>query len=130
MARVTLEGSITPSTFLARGARVTVERTPYVEKLIRKGYVVVIAAAADKTPVTEEIARMVDTQQEAVDNERQLTGAPARNASRDAWAEFLRKEKIPFWEDDTRNELIDRWDRRAEDTQAEPEAEDDGGTED
>lgn len=130
MARVTLEGSITPSTFLARGARVTVERTPYVEKLIRKGYVVVIGAAAAKTPVVEEITRIVEAQQETADNERQLAGAPARNASRDTWAEFLRAKGIPFWEDDTRNELIAQWDRRADYIEVEPEAEDDGGTED
>jgi hypothetical protein len=42
MARVTLEGSITPSTFLARGKRMTVERTPFIDKLIRRGYVNVV----------------------------------------------------------------------------------------
>lgn len=128
MARVTLEGSITPSTFLARGARVTVERTPYVEKLIRKGYVVVIGAAAAKTPVVEEITRIVEAQQETVDNERQLTGAPARNASREDWADFM-TGKAQFNDYHTRTDLIQMWDelRAGEDT---PEAEDDGGTED
>lgn len=126
MAKVTLEGSITPSTFLARGARVTVERTPLIEKYIRKGYVVVIAAAAAKTPVVEEIGQIVEARLKTADNERQLTGAPARNASREDWAEFLRSQGLPFWEDDTRSELIARWDRRDEYI----EAEDDGGTED
>ena len=128
MAQVTLEGSITPSTYLARGARVTVERTPYVDKLIRKGYVVVIGAAAAKTPVVEEITRIVEAQRETVDNERQLTGAPARNAGRDVWAEFLRKEEFEVGDDETRNELISRWDNRH--TESAPEAEDDGGAED
>lgn len=50
MARVTLEGSITPSTFLARGKRMTVERTEFIDKLIRKGYVNVVP---DPDAVTE-----------------------------------------------------------------------------
>jgi hypothetical protein len=51
MARVTLEGSITPSTFLPRGRRLTVERTPYIDKLIQRGYVVVIDTPDAKTEV-------------------------------------------------------------------------------
>lgn len=130
MAKVTLEGSNTPSTFLKRGARVTVERTALIEKYIRKGYVTVVAAAA--VPVEKEVAQIVEAQREAADNERQLTGAPARNASREDWAEFLRTQEIPFWQDDTRNTLIDRWDRRDAHAESEdaPEDEDDGGTED
>lgn len=51
MARVTLEGSITPSTFLARGKRMTVERTPFINKLIHKGYVNVVPDPDAKTEV-------------------------------------------------------------------------------
>ncbi|ASU00805.1 hypothetical protein NTR1_43 [Nocardia phage NTR1] len=51
MARVTIEGSITPSTFLARGARLTVERTSYIDKLISRGYVTVVATPDAKTEV-------------------------------------------------------------------------------
>lgn len=51
MARVTLEGSITPSTFLARGKRMTVERTEFINKLIRRGYVNVVATPDAKTEV-------------------------------------------------------------------------------
>lgn len=42
MALVTIEGSITPSTYLPRGKRTTVERTPFVDKLIKRGYVNVV----------------------------------------------------------------------------------------
>lgn len=51
MARVTLEGSITPSTFLARGKRMTVERTEFIDKLIRKGFVNVVPDPDAKTEV-------------------------------------------------------------------------------
>lgn len=51
MARVTLEGSITPSTFLARGKRMTVERTEFIDKLIRKGFVNVVENPDAKTEV-------------------------------------------------------------------------------
>ena len=51
MARVTLEGSVTPSTFLARGKRMTVERTDFIDKLIRKGYVNVVPDPDAKTEV-------------------------------------------------------------------------------
>lgn len=51
MARVTLEGSITPSTFLARGKRMTVERTEFIDKLIRRGYVNVVATPDAVTEV-------------------------------------------------------------------------------
>jgi hypothetical protein len=51
MARVTLEGSITPSTFLARGKRMTVERTDFIDKLIRKGFVNVVPDPDAKTEV-------------------------------------------------------------------------------
>lgn len=121
MARVTIEGSITPSTFLRRGARITVERTDYINTLIRRGYVNVVR----DFPATEEVAQMVKTQQVAVDNERQLSGTPARNASRDEWAAFLRDEGVPFEDGDTRNDLIAAWDSFFPD-----EVEPDGGTED
>lgn len=42
MASVTIEGSVTPSVVLSRGRRMTVERTPYIDALIRGGFVVVI----------------------------------------------------------------------------------------
>ncbi len=37
---VEVEGSLTPSTFLARGERITVQRTEFIDKLIRRGFIV------------------------------------------------------------------------------------------
>lgn len=131
MARVTIEGSITPSTFLRRGARITVERTDYIDKLIRRGYVTVVqdfpAAAA---AAAEEVAQTVQAQHAAVDAERQLSGTPARNASRDEWAAFM-GDRAQFDDSHTRNDLIQMWDEiqsppRAEHQPEDVEAEDDG----
>lgn len=55
MSRITIEGSVTPSTFLARGERTTVERSEFIDKLIRKGYVVVVP---ERMPVAEEIEKL------------------------------------------------------------------------
>lgn len=52
MAQVTIEGSrTTPSTYLAAGDRITVELTPFVQKMIRSGYVVKVADIPDAAPV-------------------------------------------------------------------------------
>ena len=101
MASVTIEGSIKPSVFLARGERRTVQRTKRVENLIRQGYVVEVAdgqaqpmpepAADDRTPHTE--------------NE-----PPARNASREDWAEFLAVHSDIVTEGKGRDDLIAEWD--------------------
>lgn len=125
MARVTIEGTITPSTFLRRGAQITVERTSYIEKLIKRGFVKVVR----EYPVEKEVVQIVEAQREAVDNERQLSGTPARNASRDKWADFLGDEGVPFEEGATRDELIATWDSYFP-AEADVEAETDGGTED
>lgn len=44
--QVVIEGSVLPSTYLAKGERQTVELTPFINKLIRKGYVNVIETIA------------------------------------------------------------------------------------
>ena len=76
MARVTLEGSITPSTFLARGARLTVEHTPYIEKLIRKGYVNVVG-----TPdAVAEVESITAPKLEAAKAEKKLRRPRTRKA--------------------------------------------------
>ncbi|AKY02736.1 hypothetical protein AVV09_gp23 [Mycobacterium phage BrownCNA] len=87
MARVTIEGSrLSPSTFLAAGERITVQRTERVERLIASGFVVEVADAR------------TDTEREADEQAEQsrtdltpytLDNPPKRNASREDWAEFL-----------------------------------------
>lgn len=107
MATVTIEGSrMLPNTYLRPGKRMTVERTPLVDKMLRNGFVTLVQGV----DATQHVIQIVDDQREAADNERQLSGTPARNASRDEWAAFLRDEGVPFEDGDTRNELIAAWD--------------------
>lgn len=105
MARVTVEGSLTPSTFLARGARLTVERTSYIEKLIRKGYVVVVG----NSPVIQEIESIVQPQLAATAAERRIVQAPFISALKSEWAEFLDSQGVAYPEGATKSEMIARW---------------------
>lgn len=62
--RVIIEGTITPSTFLAYGERRTVERTPFVDKLVRRGFATVIEELPDARqdlPKREPRAKKKDT---------------------------------------------------------------------
>lgn len=55
--KVTIEGSINPSTVLPRGERLTVERTPYIDKLLQGGYVALVAEHIEPEPVLSETQR-------------------------------------------------------------------------
>jgi hypothetical protein len=107
MARITVEGSITPSVWLARGHRRTVEDTAYVRKLIRNGFVTLV----DSPPAAVEVVQVVEEQLAAVKSEREVrtAEAPAKSASRDVWAAFLDKETVSYPEEAGRNDLIARW---------------------
>lgn len=53
MEKITIEGSHTPSVILARGERRTVVRTPRIDRLIARGYLVVVdeqSRPAQSTP--------------------------------------------------------------------------------
>ena len=99
--RITVEGTITPSTFLAAGARRTVTRTAFVEKLIGKGFIRVVdePTVLESQPVTEE---------------ETATEVPARNAKREVWAEFLSRlvPEIQFADEDGRDDLIALYESR------------------
>ncbi|QHB37329.1 hypothetical protein I5G58_gp027 [Mycobacterium phage BirdsNest] len=75
MAKVTIEGSLSPSAYLARGERREVQRDEHVENLIRLGFVNVVDEDGDvePAPLPEPVK------------------APSKSASRDDWAEFLAK---------------------------------------
>ena len=75
MATVTIEGSIAPCGFLARGERATVQLTDDVRALISEGYVDVIA--------------VVDDGDEPPHAPPAEAKPPAKNASREDWAEYL-----------------------------------------
>jgi len=101
--RITVEGTITPSTFLAAGDRRTVTRTVFVEKLIAKGFIRVVedTAAAEAVPVVEE-------------KTEEVFAVPARNAKREVWAAFLERldPDIHFTDEDGRDDLIALYESR------------------
>lgn len=117
MSKVTIEGSRFPSTYLATGQRLTVERTPFISNLIRRGYATVIQparkpAAPDPVPVQETMAEVsVESEitAEPARLERQVTAAPSKSATRSTWLEFLDEQGVAYPEDATRAQLIDRW---------------------
>lgn len=95
MAQVTIEGSrVTPTTFLKAGARITVEHTPYIAKMIARGYVNLVkmheSAPANMNAELEPLPEPV----------------PSRGASREAWADFLTALGMEFDADAGRNDLI------------------------
>lgn len=114
---VTIEGSITPSSVLPRGKRMTVSRTDYIDKLIAGGFVVVIDVDTTKP---EKILTPVFTPQDTLEaikaaqaaklaqEDADLLTVPGRGASRDAWAAFLRQENITFT-DEGRDALVALW---------------------
>ena len=59
MAKVIVEGSITPSTYLGRGQRATVEHTPTIDMLVARGYITIVAHVPDPVaePVTAQPAK-------------------------------------------------------------------------
>lgn len=108
MSTVIIEGSISPSSFLARGDRQEVQRTPFVDALISGGFVDVIEEIEDvfvpppadlTNPPTEQLSG-------------ELPDPPARNASRDDWAEFLANypEGEFVTEGKKHGELLAAWD--------------------
>ena len=94
MAKLTIEGSLTPSAFLARGERRTVQRTPRIDRMVHKGFVVVVDAHDDDEPA--EPAEVMPTP----------VKAPAKSASREDWAEFLAAHTDVVTEGRTRDQLI------------------------
>lgn len=108
MASVKVRGSITPCAFLARGEERTVQRTGFVEALIRQGFLDVIEDGGDNPPhgrpVSEE---QVDAEAQAVRDE---LGVPARNASTGTWKQFLADKGIEFDADTRRDDLVELWD--------------------
>lgn len=94
MAKVTIEGSTSPSTYLARGERIEVQRTDHIERLIKGGFVTVIdeEGHAEPAPLPEPIK------------------PPTKSGSRQAWADFLDEHTSVEVGDKTRDELVDAYD--------------------
>lgn len=101
MAQITIEGSkVTPTTFLKPGARITVERTRYIDNLLRRGYVNLIAVheQADPQPVDEVPAPEPDP-----------FGEPPESAAKSVWAEFLTTKGVEFPSGATKADMITAW---------------------
>lgn len=110
MSTVVIEGSLSPSSFLARGDRMEVQRTEFVDKLIAGGFVDVISETEDPevTPLAE-LGDGVTPELEQVDDN---ATPPARNASTEEWAKFLGGYRDYDFdvEDKDRTDLIGQWD--------------------
>lgn len=112
MSTVVIEGSLSPSSFLARGDRMEVQRSEFVEKLIVGGFVNVISETEDPeiTPPAELSDPAVPP---LVDNEPAAEPPPRSGAGsgREEWAEFLAKHPGGFvTEGKDRTDLIGEWD--------------------
>lgn len=116
MAQVTVEGShITPSTFLAAGARVTVERTKYIENLIKRGYVNVIQIHEPIRESAPAIVNETDKAEPVLTSDEMQTiagaayGAPPSSAAKSVWAEFLSSNSVEYPDDATKADMIQLW---------------------
>ena len=105
---VTITGRIA-TTYLDRGETVTVERTERIDRLIEKGYVAISGddalVGAAYPAETDEAAHGDDRGPEPAEEDE----APARNASRAEWAEFLTGQGVEVDDDTTRDEMVELW---------------------
>ena len=106
---ITIEGSILPSAWLARGERQVVRADdPHAKFLVLNGYAVVVEA---NTVVEPEADETKGNPADAVELD-----PPARNASRDDWAEFLAQHPAGFvTEGKDRAAVIAEWDEHISD---------------
>lgn len=88
---VTIEGSITPSAALGRGQRRTVRMTDRVQKLIDKGFVILVEEAAEELPLHHYADAAA-----AADSPMKLDSPPGLNASREHWARWLTANHVAY----------------------------------
>lgn len=110
MAQVTVEGSsITPSTFLAPGARVTVEHTKYIANLIKRGYVNLIQI---HEPIHESGPVFVndfEPEDDAPEIGPDSFGTPPESAAKSVWSEFLTEHGVSYPDGATKAQMIEAW---------------------
>lgn len=111
MSEVTIEGSILPCAFLPRGERRTVQRTDFIDKLIARGYVVLIEEDGAAPAVVGEASWTGPRDPHIVTGD---VSPPPGSALKGVWADFLDNQRIPYEETDTKADLIRRWDERDE----------------
>lgn len=91
MAKITIEGSITPAAGLARGERREVQDSDEVRRYVELGFANVVddEGHIEPAPLPEPVK------------------PPAKSASRSDWAEFLGEyTDVPVTDDRTRDELV------------------------
>lgn len=104
MAEVTVK---TQTAFLdfADGQTVTLERTEFVETLIRNGNVIVVDdPAQDLTDARQQAAETLD------ELNSELADIPKRSASRDEWADYLAAHHSIVTDGKSRAELLAEYD--------------------
>lgn len=120
---VTIEGSQTPSVFLAKGQRRTVQLTDRVQRLIDAGFVTVVEdgpatpmsefAVSDPEPVAVPPADVPDANDGplADDDDEPATAGnpPSRAASTATWRKFLADQHVDFSPVASRDQLIAAW---------------------
>lgn len=109
MARIMIEGTVTPSTYLGRGERTVVEDTPFIRKLVRRGYVRIVKEPPARPPVQFDITESVERQQAAAVQERRLLTPPDADAPKAEWRQFLDEQGIAYPNRATLADLISRW---------------------
>lgn len=110
---VTIEGSLTPAAGLpGRGERKTVQHTDRIDRLVEKGYIVIVETF-DGAPEPDE-DQDDEQDDQADDSSRDESAPPKANASRVDWAEFLTSQGVSFPDDEggewaSRDDLIIIW---------------------
>lgn len=110
MSKVTIKGRVS-TTYLTAGEEATVEHTDTVQGLIDRGYVKVLNASQASVSLTGVVTPQ-DEADRAAEEHLDTSNAPSvpnRSASKAEWAEFLTDQGIEFGEDESRNDLVDRW---------------------
>lgn len=134
MATVTIEGSQTPSVFLAKGQRRTVQLTDRVQRLIDAGFVIVVESDGPTvkgvvdvkiTPYTETVEDGPATpmseftvgdpepvsvpEEPEADEQATADHPPSRAASTSTWRKFLADQHVDFSPVASRDQLIALW---------------------
>src|SRR5690349_24818982 len=98
MAKIVIEGSLTPSARLARGERLEVQDSDEVRKFIADGFAVEVidveTGETEPAPLPEP------------------PKAPGKSASKEKWVEFAAgQEGFEYDPDATRDEIAEAWER-------------------
>jgi hypothetical protein len=124
MPVVTIEGTLTPAAgVLKRGEQATVTYTARIERLVKRGFVKIVTVhmplpvREPDTPLPVGDYAPADEEDEVEDEQEPLpypdddgaTDEPGRNASKEAWREFLTAQGVHYPESASRDDLVAGW---------------------